>query len=419
MPFRPPIDPRAGTHLADLADEQDRLVGFFLSGLGDPSVPFSWLDIAGRPDRERPLPLYAVARLVHCFSVESLLGRAGAREFAQRAVRHLLDDFADLEFGGFRAEIGPTGSDRKELYGHAFALLAGASARQAHLDGAEELFDTARDAIDSHFWVEPDGVAVESWDRAFTGSEPYRGQNGNMHLTEAYLAAYEATGDAVFLDRARRIADRLVRRAAPTYGWRVPEHYTTDWQVDGDYNIDNPNDPFRPAGTLPGHALEWSRLLLGLRALRPDVDWAVEAAVQLFDTAVGDAWDTTHGGFAYSVDFDGRIINAHRMHWTVAEGIGASLSLYRATGEDRYRDWYSTFWDHVGTRVIDRKGGSWWHELDSANRPSFVTWDGKPDLYHAWQATLYARVDGDGGLAESASRGALLGARSIEGLPRG
>ncbi|MFO7791068.1 MAG: OmpA family protein, partial [Bacteroidales bacterium] len=56
--------------------------------------------------------------------------------------------------------------------------------------------------------------------------EAYRGQNANMHTCEAMLAAYEATGERRYLDRAREVAHALtVRLAAETDGllW---EHYT-------------------------------------------------------------------------------------------------------------------------------------------------------------------------------------------------
>ena len=103
------------------------------------------------------------------------------------------------------------------------------------------------------------------------------------------------------------------------------------------------------------------------------------------------------------------MINSARMHWTVAEGVGAALALYRATAHPEYATWYARFWEYIDQRVIDHSGGSWWHELDAHNHPATTTWDGKPDLYHAWQATLYARVDGTLGLGEAAVRGLIAG----------
>ena len=82
-----------------------------------------------------------------------------------------------------------------------------------------------------------------------------------MHLTEALMAAFEATGDRTYLTMAERIAALIINCHARAEGWRVAEHFHADWSVDRDYA----GDPmFRPAGTTPGHALEWSRLLVQL-----------------------------------------------------------------------------------------------------------------------------------------------------------
>ena len=75
--------------------------------------------------------------------------------------------------------------------------------------------------------MEADGAGIDAFDREFHRAEPYRGQNANMHLAEAYLAAHEATGDKQLLERAARIARRIAGRAADaTEGaWRLPEHF--------------------------------------------------------------------------------------------------------------------------------------------------------------------------------------------------
>ncbi|WP_210505872.1 AGE family epimerase/isomerase [Naasia sp. SYSU D00057] len=402
-------DPDSPAHFAALAAEEARLLAFFSTG--DDESRFLWRDLRGQPDPDRPEQLYAAARLVHCFSVEHLLGHPYAGRWAEQGAHRLLTRFADREFGGFVASValdGTVTSDTKETYGHAFALLAGVSAKKAGIAGGNELFSAAGRAIDDHLWDERHSAAIESCSRDWSTAERYRGQNGNMHLTEAYLAAYEATREPKFLERAEAIAERLVRGGAGEAGWRIPEHYREDWTVDRDYAADRPDDPFRPYGTLVGHSLEWARLLLQLGALRPGArSWTTDAAEALFARGIADGWDEERGGFAYSVDFDGGVVNASRMHWTIAEAIGAALWLYRITGNGVYRDRYSEFWDYAERLVLDRHQGSWWHELDAENRPSTVTWDGKPDLYHAWQATLYARVHGDRGLADAAASGGI------------
>ena len=77
-----------------------------------------------------------------------------------------------------------------------------------------------------------------------------------------------------------------------------------------------------------------------------------------------------------------------RMHWVAAEAIGAAAALHRVSGEQRYADDYARWWDYADEFLIDREQGSWHHELDASNVPSREVWPGKPDLYHAFQATL-------------------------------
>jgi len=405
-------------HLRWLAAEDDRLIEF-ASAAVDPSGGFAHLDTRGRPVPGEPQHLYAVARLVHCFSLEHVMGRPGADALAQHGMDQLRTRFADPAHGGFSAWLGDDGNEashRKAAYGHAFALLAGASGMRAGIGGAVDVFDRARAAFDDHFWDAGAGASHESFDRAFAVAEEYRGQNSNMHLTEAYLAAYEATRDERFIERAELLAERFVLTVAEQQGWRIPEHYTADWRIDPSYNLDRPNDPFRPYGALVGHSLEWARLLLQLRALRPTAEWTLAAAEGLFAAAIADGWDAASGGFLYSVDDRGVPVNPSRMHWSAAEGVGAALWLYRATGRAEYRHWYATIWAWIDANLIDRDGGSWWHELDEHNRPAAATWNGKPDLYHAWQATLYARVAGDLGIGEAASSGRI--APLAGGAPR-
>jgi mannose/cellobiose epimerase-like protein (N-acyl-D-glucosamine 2-epimerase family) len=81
-----------------------------------------------------------------------------------------------------------------------------------------------------------------------------------------------------------------------------------------------------------------------------------------------------------------------RLHWVVAEAIGAAATLHAVTGEDEYERWYRRGWDFAAEHLIDREHGSWHHELDDALRPSERTWSGKPDVYHAIQATLIPRL---------------------------
>jgi len=58
-----------------------------------------------------------------------------------------------------------------------------------------------------------------------------------------------------------------------------------------------------------------------------------------------------------------------------------------------YADKYAQWWDYAATSVIDAEGGSWIHQLDASNQPASSVWDGKPDLYHAYQCVLISLLD--------------------------
>uniref|UniRef100_UPI0026350682 AGE family epimerase/isomerase n=1 Tax=Gryllotalpicola sp. TaxID=1932787 RepID=UPI0026350682 len=54
--------------------------------------------------------------------------------------------------------------------------------------------------------------------------------------------------------------------------------------------------------------------------------------------------------------------------------------------------------------------GSWIHQLDPTNVPSTTIWEGKPDIYHAYQAVILPMLP----LAASPA-GAILAARERAG----
>ena len=174
-----------------------------------------------------------------------------------------------------------------------------------------------------------------------------------MHTVEAILAAADVLGDEALLERATGVL-RFVCDQARGRGWRIAEHYDAHWQVMAHYNLDQPTHPFRPYGATPG--------------------------------------------FVYTTDFDGVPVVRERMHWVLAEAVGAGSVLARALEEagdiEAARIWRSRvqeWWGYAQEHLVEAPG-RWIHELDRENVRSTRTWTGKPDVYHATQMALLPRL---------------------------
>lgn len=394
--------------ITTLSSEFDRLIKFGRR-FPHPAGGASWLDGNGDPDLTRPIYTWITARMAHVYCLAHLLGVKGAGELADQAVAGLMGPLQDRNSGGWYSSVMEgEAPDEKGCYAHAFVVLAASSAMVAGRPDADLLLNEALDVWHDRFWDPASSMFVDRWNRSFTTLDSYRGVNGNMHAVEALLAAGDVTADPGLHQRALAIAERVVTNAREQ-GWRIPEHFDAQWRPQLEHNRDHPDDPFQPYGATVGHALEWSRLLLHLHAsVHSAPTWLIEAAIALFDRGVEDGWATDgEPGFVYTTDWDGQPVVRDRMHWVAAEAISAGAALYRQTGEARYAELCRSWWGYVERYLIDREAGSWHHQLDAKNRPIATVWPGKPDLYHAVQATLIPRLPLAPSLASAIAAGAV------------
>ncbi|MEU2350923.1 AGE family epimerase/isomerase [Modestobacter sp. NPDC049651] len=360
---------------------------------------FGYLGDDGTVLADKPVETWITGRMTHVFGLATLLGRPDARELVEHGVAALRSGpLHDGEHGGWLAAVGAGADDgTKAAYVHAFVVLAGATATTAGVTGGRELLDEALRVWEERFWDDDEGLARESFDRSWSHAEDYRGANANMHGVEAALAAADALapadpGAAARLrTHALRATERVVHTWARERDWRLPEHFTADWQPLPDLNRDRPADPFRPFGVTIGHQFEWARLCLHLAAALGESapGWLTTDAEGLFRAAEERGWAADgHEGFPYTLDWDDRPVVGARMHWVVTEAVAAAAVRYAVTGDPRAATLQRT-WEELGDRLfLDPATGSWFHELTPEGAVGSGTWAGKPDAYHLVQMLL-------------------------------
>lgn len=253
----------------------------------------------------------------------------------------------------------------QQAYGYAFVLLAYAASYKAGVITSNEKLDKVFELLEQRFWQAEYGLYA---DELSTSGElsPYRGQNANMHICEAMIAAHQATGDDKFLQRAQTVAKNICQMQAAKTNGLVWEHYHDNFEPDWDYNKDDPKNLYRPWGFQPGHQTEWAKLLLLLNELAPEA-WLVEKAAEFFDRSYQQAWDKEHGGLIYGFDSQGNWCDTDKYFWVQAESLAAAAMLYQQTNDEKYLQQYNALWQYCWDNFIDHEHGAWYRVLTLKN----------------------------------------------------
>ena len=309
-----------------------------------------------------------------------------ARRFGNQrwfeAVRHglkfLREAHRDLRSGGYLWQLRWDKGQREVIdatnhcYGLAFVLLAHAHAAMAGVSEARPGIVETFDLMERHFWEPAHGLYADEATPDWTVA-PYRGQNANMHACEAMLAAFDATRDPRYLDRAQMLAEAVTSHLAALAGGLIWEHYHADWSPDWDYNRHDKSNIFRPWGYQPGHLAEWAKLLLILERHRPTA-WLLPRARELFAAAMAHAWDDEHGGLFYGFAPDESrsggfvVCDDDKYFWVQAESLAAAALLAVRTAESTYWDDYDRLWSYSWRHFVDHDNGAWYRILTRDNR---------------------------------------------------
>ena len=393
---------RRSVHRTWLLAQAERLWTFFGPRTINPAGGFRECDAEGRVkiDPAAACGVHMSARMVHCSVIGELMGRPGSEDMIDHGMNSIWNRHRDTAKGGYFWSINDAGpaDTTKQGYGHAFVLLAASSASLVSHPLAKDMLDDVTAVLEHRFWEEAHGAIAEEFQADWSPIGPYRGQNSNMHLTEALMAAYEATGEREYLRKAEKIAELIIRCHAQACGYRLPEHFTENWELDEAYSG---HEMFRPSGTTPGHSLEWARLLLQLWSLTgKDRDWMAEAARALFFQAMTLGWDREHGGFYYTLDWENRPSRLAKLWWPLCEGAGAAAFLNEHFPSEFHEQSYRRIWNRIAGSFIDHEHGGWHEQLSADMKPEYTLFTGKGDIYHALQACLIPLYPAEGSLTK-------------------
>ncbi len=213
------------------------------------------LDREGRADRGAARRVLVQARQIYCFAKAAQTGwYPDGREIAHKGLEYLLAKAKSPDGQpGFVHLLTPYGDvldPLRDTYDHAFVLLALASVYALDRDSQIRAeIDALLGFLDLKL-RSPDGGFLEG----LPASMPRR-QNPHMHLFEAMIAAFDATHDAAFQNRAGEFFALFLSNFYDKQKRVLGEYFENDWSR------------IEPVIVEPGHQAEWVWLLLGFERI--------------------------------------------------------------------------------------------------------------------------------------------------------
>lgn len=325
------------------------------------------------------------ARQVYVFSHAAVLGWPAGNELAAPGITYLTERVwqgPDKGFARLMTREGDVLDGAADLYDNAFILFGFAWRHKAMKDKlSRDWMHRTLDYVETHM-RHPGG-------EGFWHTLPAKGwrlQNPHMHLTEACLAAHDATGEARFADQAREVVKlfqtRFFDKATSTLG----ENFTDDWE-----RAPGPEGHI----TEPGHQLEWIWILNEARkTLGIDTGREMRALAR-FTEAHGV---NRESGVTYNcVRDDGAPIDRGSRTWPNTERIKAAVALWELDGKDPWPVISPTCHLLMQRYLATDQAGLWMDALDAEGNAVARTVPAST-LYHLFLAfSEVLRVPEDAG----------------------
>ncbi|TQV85924.1 AGE family epimerase/isomerase [Aliikangiella coralliicola] len=313
--------------------------------------------------------LVSSARFVYNYAMAAIeFDSSYYLKLVEHGLDYLNENHRNLPTGGYLWIVTEDDclDDTNHAYGLAFVLLAHAVSLKAGISSSRQFIEQIWEHLETYFWEENYGLYKDELSITLKPISDYRGQNSNMHLCEAMLMCFEATGENKYLLRANTLAESMLSLSEQSGGF-IWEHFNQDWTINWNYNKDNPKHLFRPWGFQPGHQIEWAKLLLQLNRYIPSQK-NIDVAISLFERSLDIAWDNDNSGVVYGFSPRLTVCDSDKYFWVQAEAIATAALLAIETGEEKYWAWYQKIWEYVWEYFIDHEHGAWYRILDKTNK---------------------------------------------------
>jgi mannose/cellobiose epimerase-like protein (N-acyl-D-glucosamine 2-epimerase family) len=335
------------------------------------------LDLSGVAVADAPFRLMVQARQVASFAMAALngYGPPAVADMARAACDAMIRNYwqADGKPGWVFAVDGDgaVANAARDTYAHTFVLFALSWAYRLEPTDSAKQAEYRRLADQTLGYL--DNALAVSGDRflGYRTALPDPGglsQNPHMHLFEALLSWFEASGEKHFLSRATALADLAFDRMIDPGTGALFEFYDDDWSPAAGV-----------AGRIvePGHCHEWAWLMLRYGRQADTEIYAVAERLYRFALTHGEDED---GLLFDQILPDGTVHQRGKRIWPQAEALKADAAFARLGDEQ------------AGARIEKRVNGLFDEFLD---RPIAGSWvdhrdaDGTPKVGAIPASTLY------------------------------
>jgi mannose/cellobiose epimerase-like protein (N-acyl-D-glucosamine 2-epimerase family) len=311
------------------------------------------LDPEGRADQLAPRRVRVQARQIYSYALAAQLGwYPQGREIAMKGLDYLLAKAKSPDgrpgFVHLLDHDGRVLNPLRDTYDHAFVLLALATAYELSGDARiREEMDSLVAFLDSGL-RSPHGGFIEGIPAALP-----RRQNPQMHLFEAMIAAFDATHDPAYQNRAGDLFGLFVASLYDARRQALGEYFEEDWSR------------IEPLVVEPGHQAEWVWLLKGFERITGCPTGRYRA--QLLSSALRFGDDAT-GCLIDEGDVEGKVRKSTRRLWPQTEIAKAWIAQAEAGepgAEDQARDALVRLHRHYLNHPVS---GGWYDQFDHAGR---------------------------------------------------